>query len=265
MLAHHWTEAGEAGQAIEAWRTAAQRSAARSAYAETSAHYERALALLDQLPEEPERVQRELVLQLGLTDALQMAKGFGAPETIAAADRAKKLSEYLGDTQFRVRTLYNMWGTSMSSGEIMSSQVLADELVSLGTRARRRTVLVRGAHRSGRLALQPRPAHSRHWSMLKRSSTDPPRRWQRPCLPSGVIQAGLYGGTAAAVLGMTDRARVFLTEIVSARTTARRRSDRADTGAAQLLGSQRVAPGLRRRSVPRANSCRPSALSSASR
>ncbi len=133
LLAHHWTEAGEVREAIAAWQIAAQRSAARSAYAETSAHYEHALALLDQLPAEPERVGRELVLQLGLTDALQMARGFGAPETIAAADRARKLSEYLGDTQFRLRTLYNLWGTSMSSGEIMSSQLLADELVSLAT------------------------------------------------------------------------------------------------------------------------------------
>jgi hypothetical protein len=32
---------------------------------------------------EPERIQRELELQLGLTDALQMARGFGAPETMA--------------------------------------------------------------------------------------------------------------------------------------------------------------------------------------
>jgi tetratricopeptide (TPR) repeat protein len=215
LLAHHWTEAGEAGQAIEAWRTAAQLSAARSAYAETSAHYERALALLDQLPEEPERVQRELVLQLGLTDALQMAKGFGAPETIAAADRAKKLSEYLGDTQFRLRTLYNMWGTSMSSGEIMSSQVLADELVSLArelgdeqSSCEAHIAQAGTLYNRGRLAEALEHAEA----VFDRSS----EALAKAVPPSGVIQAGLYGGTAAAVLGMTDRARVFLTEIVSA-------------------------------------------------
>ena len=161
LVAHHWTEAGDAREAIAAWQIAAQRSAARSAFAETCAHYERAIALLDQLPEEPERVERELVLQLGLTDALEMARGFGAPETIGAADRARKLSEYLGDTQFRIRTLYNLWGTSMSSGEVMSSQVLADELVTLAREPGRRQIVLRGTHRTGGLAIQPWPVDRR--------------------------------------------------------------------------------------------------------
>jgi class 3 adenylate cyclase/tetratricopeptide (TPR) repeat protein len=230
LLAYHWTEAGEAIQAIEAWRIAAQRSAARSAYAETSAHYERALALLDQLPEEPDRVQRELVLQLGLTDALQMARGFGAPETIVAADRAKKLSEYLGDTQFRLRTLYNLWGTSMSSGEIMSSQVLADELVSLaGELGDEQSSCEAHIAQAGTLYNRGRlvDALDHAETVFDRSSEA-----LAEVVPlSGVVQAALYGGAAAAVLGLTDRARRFLDQIVS----ALQRSD-ADP-IAQILGS----------------------------
>ena len=133
LLAHHWSEAGDPRQAVAAWVTAAQQAAARSAYAEMCADYERALALHGQILDEPEpeRIQRELELQLGLTDALQMVRGFGAPETMAAADRAKKLGELLGDPRVRMRTLYNLWGSAISSGSVVSSQTLADELLAV--------------------------------------------------------------------------------------------------------------------------------------
>ena len=67
LLAQHWSEAGDPRQAIAAWVTAAQQAAARSAYAETCADFERALALHGQILDEPEpeRIQRELELQLG--------------------------------------------------------------------------------------------------------------------------------------------------------------------------------------------------------
>ncbi len=214
LLAHHWTEAGEAREAIAAWQIAAQLSAARSAYAETSAHYERALALLDQLRDELDLVQKELVLQLGLTDALQMARGFGAPETIAAANRAKKLSEYLGDPQFRLRTLYNLWGTSMSSGEIMSSQVLADELVMLAheigdeqSACEAHIAQAGSLYNRGRLV----EALDQAEAVFDRS----PEALAEVVPASGVVQAALYGGAAAAALARIDRAHRFLAEIVS--------------------------------------------------
>jgi class 3 adenylate cyclase len=215
LLAHHWSEAGDANEAIEAWRTAAQRAAARSAFAETVAHYEQALALLDQLTQEPERVHRELALQLGLTDALLMVRGFGAPETIAAADRARKLSEYLGDTASRFRTLYNLWGTAMSSGEIMNGQALADELVALAdelgdepSRCEAHTAQAGSLYNRGQLAGALEHA---------RTVCDRPSEALIGILPaSGVIQAALYGGAAAALLARLDDAHRLVALMESA-------------------------------------------------
>jgi class 3 adenylate cyclase len=206
LLAHHWSEAGEAREAILAWENAARRALSQSAYAEAGAHYERAIALLDELEEEPERVERELALQLGLTEALQMSLGLGAPEVNIAAERARKLSEYLGDPQIRLRTLYNMWGVAMSSGEIMSGQALADELLALADDLGDDLSWCK-AHiaQSGSLYNRCRLAEA----MIHASAVlDRPREALATILPvSDVLQASLYGGAAAAALGNVSRAK----------------------------------------------------------
>ena len=216
LLAHHWTEAGETRHAISAWESAAQRALSQSAYAEAGAHYERAIAMLDELEVEPERVERELGLQLGLTEALRMSLGLAAPEVNVAADRARKLSEYLGDPQMRLRTLYNMWGVAISSGEIMSGQALADELLTLAADLGDDLSWCE-AHiaQAGSLYNRCRLAEAiSHASAV----LDRPREELAALLPvSDVLQASLYGGAAAAALGTVSRARRYLGQIEWAR------------------------------------------------
>jgi hypothetical protein len=65
-FAGHWTEAGEAKPAIAAWRKTGEAAYARHAFKEAEEGYRQALAILNTLPESPERDARELEL----TDAL---------------------------------------------------------------------------------------------------------------------------------------------------------------------------------------------------
>jgi predicted ATPase len=58
LLAHHLTEAGLHAPAIEAWRKAGQRSAARSAYVEAIAHVTKGLEVLASLPETATRTEQ---------------------------------------------------------------------------------------------------------------------------------------------------------------------------------------------------------------
>jgi hypothetical protein len=214
LVAHHWSEAGDPQQAISAWVTAAKQAAARSAYAEMCADYERALALHARVLDEPEpeRVQRELELQLGLTDGLQMVRGFGAPETMAAADRAKKLGELLGDPRVRMRTLYNLWGSAMSSGGVMNGQTLADELMAVAVElADEQSLCEAHIAQAGSLynrSLLTEALEHAHFVMRR-----PPEDLDAVLPASGVIQACLYGGTSAAVLGLIGDAKTFLAEI----------------------------------------------------
>ncbi len=55
VLARHWTEAGETETAIEQWSRAAKTAEARSAFREALESYQQAMALLNLLPESPER------------------------------------------------------------------------------------------------------------------------------------------------------------------------------------------------------------------
>ena len=214
LLAHHWSEAGDPRQAIAAWVTAAHQAAARSAYAETCADYERALALHGQILDEsePERIQRELELQLGLTDALQMARGFGAPETMAAADRAKKLGELLGDSRVRMRTLYNLWGSAISSGAAMASQTLADELMAVAVELADEQSLCE-AHIAQASSLYNRSHFIEALEHAHFVTSRPPADLDRVLPASGVIQACLYGGVAAAALAFIGEANTYLAEI----------------------------------------------------
>jgi class 3 adenylate cyclase len=214
LLAHHWSEAGDPRQAIAAWVTAARQAAARSAYAEMCADYERALALHGQILDEPEpeRVQRELELQLGLTDGLQMVRGFGAPETMAAADRARKLGELLGEPRARMRTLYNLWGSAISSGAVVSSQTLADELLAVAVELADEQSLCE-AHIAQAGCLYNRSDFTEALEHAHFVTRRPPADLDAVLPPSGLIQACLYGGAAAATLALIGEAKSFLAEI----------------------------------------------------
>src|SRR5262249_6762240 len=80
LLAHHYTEAGCAEQAVAYWQRAAERSNARSAYVEAGAHLTKGLAVLQTLPDTVERSAHELVLQLLLGPAMGRTKGYASSE-----------------------------------------------------------------------------------------------------------------------------------------------------------------------------------------
>jgi class 3 adenylate cyclase/tetratricopeptide (TPR) repeat protein/energy-coupling factor transporter ATP-binding protein EcfA2 len=97
VLAHHYTEAGDTEPAVAAWQQAAAQAAARSAHEEALRHLRQALALLANLPESTERHAREIALQFALVQSLIQVGGFGHGEIEPALQRARALSEAVGD------------------------------------------------------------------------------------------------------------------------------------------------------------------------
>ena len=55
------------------------------------------MALLNLLPESPERDLRELELRQSVVRMLQVTRGYAAPETIDATERAAALAEKSGN------------------------------------------------------------------------------------------------------------------------------------------------------------------------
>jgi predicted ATPase len=77
-LAHHYTEAGLAEEAVAYWQQAGEHSNKRSAYVEAVAHCTRGLEVLRTLPDTPTRVQQELALQLLLSEVSQQYRRAGS-------------------------------------------------------------------------------------------------------------------------------------------------------------------------------------------
>ncbi len=96
-LAHHYSRSDNVSKAVEYLGRAGQQALQRSAYADAIDRLTAAINLLQRLPDSPERIQRELLLQLAVGPALMAVKGYAAPETERAYTRARELCERLGD------------------------------------------------------------------------------------------------------------------------------------------------------------------------
>ena len=93
LLARHCTEAGLIEKAVGLWGKAGQRSLASSALVEAAAQLTRALDQIEALPATPALRCEQIEFQVALIAPLMHVKGYAAPETKAAAERARLLIE----------------------------------------------------------------------------------------------------------------------------------------------------------------------------
>ena len=93
LLARHCTEAGLIEKAAGLWGKAGQRSLERSALVEAAEQLTRALDQIAALPSTPILRREEIKLQVALITPLIHVKGYAAPETKSAAERAHLLIE----------------------------------------------------------------------------------------------------------------------------------------------------------------------------
>ena len=128
LLARHCTEAGLIEKAAGLWGKAGQRSLARSALVEAAEQLTRALDQIATLPATPALRREQIKLQVALITPLIHVKGYAAPETKAAAERARLLieqAEALGeppeDPLLLFSVLYGFWAASYIAfnGDVM--------------------------------------------------------------------------------------------------------------------------------------------------
>ena len=128
LLARHCTEAGLIEKAASLWGKAGQRSLARSALVEAAAQLTRALDQIASLPATPALRREQIKLQVALITPLMHVKGYAAPETKAAVERARLLieqAEALGeppeDPLLLFSVLYGFWVANYVAfnGEVM--------------------------------------------------------------------------------------------------------------------------------------------------
>jgi class 3 adenylate cyclase/predicted ATPase len=116
LLAHHYTQAGLLGPALQHWHAAAERAIRRSAYVEAIHSIDQGLAQLAQLPPDETRDRRELELQVMKLGPLLPVSGYASPELDAASGRALALCRTLGDRETLFPTLYARWAAQYVLG-----------------------------------------------------------------------------------------------------------------------------------------------------
>ncbi len=130
-LAWHFESAGWVDRAALYHLRAGDRATRLAAYEEAITHLSRALALLEDQPETPERVRLKMKLHLALVSPLAMVHGFWAPERIDALRRAYELAQRadLGDSPERYDAVataayYAIWSAQRDLALQLSKQVL---------------------------------------------------------------------------------------------------------------------------------------------
>ena len=151
LLARHCTEAGLIEKAAGLWGKAGQRSLARSALVEAAAQLTRALAQLGGLPATPALRREQITLQVALITPLCHVKGYAAPESKAAVERARLLiedAEALGeppeDPLLLFSVLYGFWVANyvVFNGDVCRD--LAAQFLSLAEKQQATVPLIMG-------------------------------------------------------------------------------------------------------------------------
>jgi tetratricopeptide (TPR) repeat protein len=134
LLARHWTQAGETEQAIAEWSRAGNASRARNAFSEALESYQQAVALMNLLPESPERDLHELELRQSAAQMLYVTRGYAAAETTDAIEHAAALAEKSGNLAQLVTWALRRWLGPHNTGDLPVAGALADQALELALR-----------------------------------------------------------------------------------------------------------------------------------
>ena len=151
VLARHCTEAGLIEKAARLWGKAGQWSLERSALVEAAEQLQRALHQISTLPITTALRREQIKLQIGLMTALVNLKGYAAPETKAAEERALSLiqeAEALGeppeDPLLLFSVLHGVWWANYVALNGVVMRELAVQLLGLAEKRGATTPLMIG-------------------------------------------------------------------------------------------------------------------------
>jgi class 3 adenylate cyclase/predicted ATPase len=144
LLAHHYTMAGECERAVEHWLKSGRRATERSTGREAISHLEKALEVLQMLPESAERNKKELGIRVALLTPTIAIKGYGSLETEQAAAKARQIAEKAGDDAQIFPVRYAEWAVNIVRGKMISARDLAERYFAQAMRQSDTTPVVVG-------------------------------------------------------------------------------------------------------------------------
>ena len=148
-LARHFEQGRDIWRAVIYLRQAADKALRRYANREAIDLLTKGRALLNTLPETPERMQQGLDLLLALGPALMAAKGYGAPEVEHTYTQALTLCQQMGETPQRFPALVGLHRFYVLRGELQTTRALGEQLLALAQGAQDPVLLVTAHYRQG--------------------------------------------------------------------------------------------------------------------
>ena len=149
LLAYHYEQAGLTGPAVDYWHRAARRDAERSANIEALNHFDRALELLKDLPQGPERNALELELLLARGAPLLSVKGYASDDMEHNYRRAKDLLQEHSSSVHQFRAIRGLWVFHLVRGHLANARGLAENLLALAHREQSSDLLIEAHHALG--------------------------------------------------------------------------------------------------------------------
>jgi class 3 adenylate cyclase/predicted ATPase len=154
MAAYHYEHGGAPEQAADHYRLAGGRAAARSANVEAIAYLNEGLRVIESLPTGAARDRLELRLQLPRTAALRGTKGYAAPETGEAIQRAYALSQSVGEPAQLLLTLAGLYAYHLVRSETLLARDIAEELLAFARKQDNTTYVMIGLRSVGCVQFQ---------------------------------------------------------------------------------------------------------------
>lgn len=130
-VAMHFELGQDSAQAVRHLARAAQRALQRFASAEAAAIAQRALGLLQALPERAALRDTELELEVVLGVSLAATQGVASAASNQAFGRTRRLMEGLPSTAARVPAMHGLWWSALVRGEVPRARAMAAHALAL--------------------------------------------------------------------------------------------------------------------------------------
>jgi class 3 adenylate cyclase/predicted ATPase len=152
VLAYHFSQAGLAAPAIKYWQAAGQRATERAGNVEAVGYFDKALALLQTLPETPQRDQQELMLLIGRGLPLTAIRSYAAADVGENYRAAHALCKRMGAAPQIFPVLQGLYRFYLVGAELQAALDTTTQLLDIAEKAQDRTLLME-AHQAQAFSL----------------------------------------------------------------------------------------------------------------
>ena len=148
-LAHHLWNAGSTADRVKTLKylqMAGGKTAQRSANLVAINHFKNALKLAGTIPETPERLEQELMLNTALGTALVATRGFSSLEVGHVFARARELSQRVNETPQLFRVFWGLWVNYAARAQYETGFEMAEQCLRLAQAAGNSGLLLEAHH-----------------------------------------------------------------------------------------------------------------------